>query len=79
MNQIQRTIVEAAGTGELRVEIAIGDTLDTPGAREGIRFAVVLASPDRDRPLSAIQILALAHIRDALNECIDALRPPQSA
>jgi hypothetical protein len=79
MSEIQRTTVATEPSGELRVEISIGDNLDRDDAREGIRFAVVLPATDADRHLSSIQIRALNRARAVLGECIDALKPAPSA
>jgi hypothetical protein len=76
---LQKTTVAKEPSGELRVEIAIGDTLDTDDAREGIRFAVVVAVGGENPTLSTIQIAAMHRVRNELDVCIRALAPKTSA
>jgi hypothetical protein len=76
---IPKTIVEVGPSGELLVEISIGDTLDKDGARQGIRFAVVLPSMGENPSLSAIQIAAINRALVLLDETKAALAPRTSA
>jgi hypothetical protein len=76
---IQRTTVAVEPSGELRVEISIGDRLDTDDARQGIRFVVVLPQMGENPALSAIQIAAVNRARTLLDESRNALAPKTSA
>ena len=76
---IQKTTVVVEPSGELRVEISIGDMHDTDDVRQGIRFVVVLPSAGDNPGLSAIQIAAINRARSLLDECIAALAPRPSA
>jgi hypothetical protein len=75
---LRKTTVAKEPSGELRVEIAIGDMLDTDDARMGIRFAVVVPSMGENPGLSTIQIAALNRARDELGVCIQSLAPKAS-
>jgi hypothetical protein len=72
---LRKTTVATEPSGELRVEISIGDTLDTDEPRQGIRFAVVLPSLGENPSLSEIQTAAINRARRELDACIQSLRP----
>ena len=76
---IQKTTVVTEPSGELRVEISIGDMLDTDAARQGIRFVMVVPAAGENPALSAIQIAAMNRARTLLDECIAELAPKTSA
>jgi hypothetical protein len=76
---IQKTTVVVEASGELRVEISVGDVLDTDDARQGIRFVVVVPPMAENPGLSAIQIAAMNRARALLDQCVASLAPRTSA
>jgi hypothetical protein len=76
---IQKTTVATEPSGELRVEISIGDMLDIDAAREGIRFVAVVPRGGENPALSSIQIAAMNRARALLDQEIRALAPSTSS
>jgi hypothetical protein len=72
---LRKTTVTTVPSGDMHVEIAIGDALDKEGAEVGIRFAVVIPRMGENPTLSEIQTAAMNHVRRELDACIQSLRP----